>query len=364
MGATCEFAQVDDSAMNAGWVETVLDQLSRHTRAAVVTVVRADGSTPREAGAAMVVTVEATHGTIGGGALEYEAIARARAFLAQETEPKAWRRETLDLPLGPTLGQCCGGFARLLIEIFTHREGGELTASIGANASANALMLRPLVSGVAPAMASHRKDAGDWPLPVLRAVRDMLSGARPNEALLLRGHKGAPDWFVAPLSRRTTPLYLFGAGHVGRAVARVLEGLPFDLVWIDTARARFPAAIPAFARIAVTSDPASLAAQAPPGAFHLVMTYSHPLDLAICHALLRRGDFAYLGLIGSRTKRARFVKRLAEAGIPDSMLGRLTCPIGIPGLSGKEPPMIAVSTAADLIQRLAAADKRAEAVES
>jgi xanthine dehydrogenase accessory factor len=190
----------------------------------------------------------------------------------------------------------------------------------------------------------------------------MLSGARPSEAVLVRGHKGAADWFVAPLARRTTPLYLYGAGHVGRALVRVLEGLPFDLVWVDTVRARFPAAIPAHARMEATRDPVSLAAQAPPGAFHLVMTYSHPLDLAICHALLRRGDFAYLGLIGSRTKRARFVKRLAEAGIDESMLARLVCPIGIPGLSGKEPPMIAVSTAADLVARLAAADKRAQAV--
>ena len=85
-------------------------------------------------------------------------------------------------------------------------------------------------------------------------------------------------------------------------------------------------------------------------AFHLVMTHSHQLDLALCEAVLRRGDFAYLGLIGSATKRARFEHRLREGGLDDAALARLTCPIGVPGITGKSPPEIAVAVAAQLLQ--------------
>ena len=98
------------------------------------------------------------------------------------------------------------------------------------------------------------------------------------------------------------------------------------------------------------ADLPTLASAAPAGAWHIVMTYSHALDLAICHAVLRRGDFGHLGLIGSATKRARFMKRLTELGIAPAALARLNCPIGLPGIDGKEPGMIAVAVAAQLVQ--------------
>jgi xanthine dehydrogenase accessory factor len=103
------------------------------------------------------------------------------------------------------------------------------------------------------------------------------------------------------------------------------------------------------------SDPAAVASSAPAGALHLVMTYSHPLDLAICHAILKSGTSRFLGLIGSKTKRARFVKRLRELGHDEMAIGRLVCPVGIPGLPGKEPATIAVSVAAQLLQVAASA---------
>jgi xanthine dehydrogenase accessory factor len=183
----------------------------------------------------------------------------------------------------------------------------------------------------------------------------MLSGARPREAVLARGPKGGTPWFVEPLARPTLPLCIYGAGHVGRALVRVLADLPFTVTWIDTAPARFPESVPDYAKAEVAPDPAVFAANAPTGAFHIVMTYSHPLDLAICCALLHRGDFGFLGLIGSETKRGRFLRRLRDLAIPDAMLGRLTCPIGIRGLAAKEPAMIAVSVAAQLVQKAAEA---------
>ena len=184
----------------------------------------------------------------------------------------------------------------------------------------------------------------------------MLSGARPREAMLIRGGKVAGAWFVEPLARRMVPLTIYGAGHVGRALVRVLQDLPFAITWADTAAARFPDPLPPHVHVQATPDLPALAAAAPAGAWHIVMTYSHALDLAICHAVLRRGDFGHLGLIGSATKRARFLKRLAELGIAPAALARLSCPIGLPGLGGKEPGMIAVAVAAQLVQ-LATADR-------
>jgi xanthine dehydrogenase accessory factor len=172
----------------------------------------------------------------------------------------------------------------------------------------------------------------------------MLSGLRPRRAALIR------DWLIEPVSDRRPKLYLYGAGHVGRAIVSVAAALPLDVVWVDTEPGRFPAAIPGDIRIEITAEPAAAAATAEAGCYHLVMTYSHAIDLAICHVLLQRNDFAFLGLIGSKTKRGRFLTRLRQAGIGDAALQRLTCPIGIGGITGKEPAAIAVSAVAQLLQ--------------
>jgi xanthine dehydrogenase accessory factor len=143
---------------------------------------------------------------------------------------------------------------------------------------------------------------------------------------------------------------IYGAGHVGRALIRVLEGLPFAVTWADIDAGRFPKTAPTQAARRIAADPAALAAEAPPRAIHIVMTHSHPLDLAICHAVLVRGDFRFLGLIGSQTKRTRFLKRLRELGVPQDRLARLICPIGLPGVKGKQPAVIAVAVAAQLLE--------------
>jgi xanthine dehydrogenase accessory factor len=243
------------------WIGNIVRELARHGAIVRVTVIRADGSTPRETGAAMLVGVAHIVDTIGGGAFEL----------------------------------------------------------------------------------------GERPLPVTRAVREMLSGLRPLPALI-RAAKGASVWFVEPLERRMVPLHIYGAGHVGRALVRVLADLPFRVTWADTAASRFPNPVPPHACAQAAPDLPAVAAAAPADAFHVVMTYSHALDLAICHAVLRRGQFGHLGLIGSATKRARFTKRLADLGISPPLLARLTCPIGLPGIGGKEPGMIAVSVAAKLLE--------------
>jgi xanthine dehydrogenase accessory factor len=147
-------------------------------------------------------------------------------------------------------------------------------------------------------------------------------------------------------------LQLYGAGHVGRAIVALLAGIDCRVQWIDERDSEFPPRPlpPHIERLCVEPVEAEVA-QAPSGAHYLVLTHSHDLDLRITEAILRRGDFAYLGLIGSRTKRARFVHRFEERGVPAEAIGRMTCPIGVPGIAGKEPEVIAVAVVAQLLQR-------------
>jgi xanthine dehydrogenase accessory factor len=147
-------------------------------------------------------------------------------------------------------------------------------------------------------------------------------------------------------------LQLYGAGHVGRAIVALLAGIDCRVQWIDERESEFPTQPlpPHIERLCVEPVEAEVA-QAPPGAHYLVLTHSHDLDLRITEAILRRGDFASLGLIGSRTKRARFVHRFEERGVPAEAIGRMTCPIGVPGIAGKEPEVIAVAVVAQLLQQ-------------
>jgi xanthine dehydrogenase accessory factor len=146
-------------------------------------------------------------------------------------------------------------------------------------------------------------------------------------------------------------LQLYGAGHVGRAIVALLAGIDCRVQWIDERDSEFPPRPlpPHIERLCVEPVEAEVA-QAPSGAHYLVLTHSHDLDLRITEAILRRGDFAYLGLIGSRTKRSRFVHRFEARGVPAEALARLTCPIGVPGIAGKEPEVIAVAVVAQLLQ--------------
>ena len=150
-------------------------------------------------------------------------------------------------------------------------------------------------------------------------------------------------------------LQLYGAGHVGRAIVRLLDALPCRVTWIDEREAEFPAEPSAahIQRLCVEPVEAEVR-QAPAGAFYLVLTHSHDLDQAITAAILRRADVGFLGLIGSATKRARFLHRFQARGVPAESLARLTCPIGLPGIAGKQPELIALAVVAQLLQVAAA----------
>lgn len=250
--------------------------------AVLVEVSEARGSAPREAGTRMLVAIDDLAGTVGGGHLELKAIELARHMIASgDLTP-----QSVHYPLGPALGQCCGGAVTLAYRRFD-------AAALDA-----------------------------WP---------------PVEPLF--------------------HLQLYGAGHVGRAIVQALAPLNARIDWIDEREEEFARHA---APVSGVADIRSLCVDAveaevrlaPPGAFYLVLTHEHDLDLRITEAILKRGDFGYLGLIGSKTKRQRFFHRFDQRGIPAALVERITCPIGVPGIPGKEPELIAVAVVAQLLQRL------------
>ena len=327
------------------WLTNLQEMVEAERSAVRVTIIRADGSTPRGVGCAMIVGRTAFSGTIGGGALELSALRTARSLLAlfaADTEPQWWR-EVHDFPLGPALGQCCGGFVQLLFE----RVGEAELCDVPITSSKDMLLVRHIKPGQPWRFATHRKDDEDaWPLEIRGYVRQCLSGTCGRDAALIS------DWFIEPINVRNQDLFLYGAGHVGRAVTKAFVDLPFEIYWVDTHPERYPPDFPKNVTKLVATDPADAARHAPPGAWHVIMTHSHAIDFDVCHTVMKHCDFGYIGVIASRTKRVRFVKRLREAGIPEAHIEQLQAPIGLARLDGKEPAVIAVSLAADFLLRL------------
>ncbi len=229
----------------------------------------------------MLVSRERVVGTVGGGHLELKALQTARAML--DANDRAARSE--HFPLGPALGQCCGGAVTL---------------------------------GYVPLSA---ESLAGWPAP-------------------------------APLFE----LQLYGAGHVGRAIATLLATLDVEVAWIDEREHEFPPETtlatpwPSHVRRVCVDAVEAEVRTAPAGAFYLVLTHDHALDLRITEAILRRGDFGYLGLIGSNTKRQRFIHRFEQRGIAADAIARMTCPIGVAGVAGKQPEVLALAVVAQLLQ--------------
>jgi xanthine/CO dehydrogenase XdhC/CoxF family maturation factor len=177
---------------------------------------------------------------------------------------------------------------------------------------------------------------------------DSLTLPVPAESILTPDYDASAKRLYLPEANPQRAFYLYGAGHIGRAVMAVTSALDLDRYWIDDDAVRFPDAPAPDITLVPAKDMVTVARHAPKGAFHLVMTYSHRLDEAIVHALLQENSFARLGLIGSATKASRFRSSLSSAGIASSALDRLTCPVGLPQIKGKSPPIVALSIAAQM----------------
>ncbi len=260
-------------------------------RAAVVVEVLAHrGSVPRETGTRMLVAADEVVGTIGGGHLEWKAIFDARALLGLGLAPPAF------MDRGPGQGHPAPVIQRIAL-------GPSLGQCCGGTLELAFTLLAQF-------------NIASWPTP-------------------------------APLFT----LQLYGAGHVGRAIVQLLGSIHCQVQWIDEREAEFPqGSLPPHIERLCVEPVQSEVATAPPGAFYLVLTHSHDLDLAIAQAVLARGDFGFFGLIGSKTKRARFEHRLRNRGFEVSRIERMTCPIGVPGIVGKEPEVIALGVVAQLLQ--------------
>ncbi len=283
--------------------------LTQHPRVARVVVAAVEGSGPREVGASMLLWPGGQTGTIGGGTLEHQATLNGLTLLSHGGT-------RLDrIALGPALGQCCGGAVTLLTEVYDAVPDGPVIA---------------------------RPTAGQ-PMPL--AVKRLISAARGQGARaatqLLQG------WLIEPVLHPTRQIWIWGAGHVGRAIVHVLHPLPdIALTWVDIAPDRFPET--PNARILPSPDPATAVPLAPKDAEHLIVTFSHTLDLELCHRLLTHG-FTRCGLIGSATKWARFRSRLTALGHTPDQIARIACPIGDPAL-GKHPQAIALGVAAQMLR--------------
>lgn len=265
-------------------IEALRTAIENELPVVLVTVSRAQGSTPREAGASMLVGESGATGTIGGGALEMEAIVEARRMLGEGS-----RRSALDIPLGPAIGQCCGGRVGLVLE-----RAGETT---------------------------------------LDRLERHANAERAGQPAVL----------------------VFGAGHAGQALARALAPLPFRLTVVDARPERLADLPPQVARIA-TPLPEAEIDRAEPGTAFVVMTHDHALDFLLAARALERGDGAYVGMIGSATKRERFRRHLIAAG-SHANVSRLVLPIGGSALRDKRPEIIAALTAAELLLALKPLEK-------
>jgi xanthine dehydrogenase accessory factor len=300
----------------------LIEAIEAEGSGALVTLARVEGSSPREAGARMVVRPSGGfHGTIGGGALEFAALEAASEALGRGRGPAARR----SLALGPELGQCCGGRVEWRVETFDKRDLDELSA------------LAIAEGGAAETLSARQGPDG-------RVQRTL--GSSVGERKLARL---ADDSWTEGLGVLARSVFVFGAGHVGRALALALAPLPFAVRWIDPRRDAFPAHAPANVTLIHAPEPTVELASAPDGALIVVMTHSHALDLEIIAEALRVERFGYVGLIGSATKQARFLSQMRAAGLTEVQLARLVCPIGVPGLESKDPAVIAASTAVQLL---------------
>lgn len=349
------------------WPAAAIRSVQTTGSAVRIMIASVRGSAPREAGTSMLVDRNDIVGTIGGGQLEWSAIAVARSMLSDSSMPVAQLQKLI---LGPQLAQCCGGAVQVWFERFvvadlptlrSADEAARAPAVLVTKLAGTKIERRVLRHSVAVAGEIAHHDA-PRPLPSPpapssvgrdRAVLDQRSHRmiRAGKTIELADEDGNIT-LRERLDRPRPSIWLYGAGHVGQAVARVLAALPIQLTWIDSRAELLPSDLSPSVNTQQADDPVATVADAPPGTRFVVMTHSHALDYQLCKAVLDRGDRAWLGLIGSNSKSVRFRSRLLDDGVSQDRVASLVCPIGVGGIESKLPAVIAVSVAAQLLQTL------------
>lgn len=333
------------------WLQRIAELTARDGAAARIVIVEVTGPTPRSVGSSMLVTPHHAEGRIGRGAIEREAVAAARTLIASLGPAKgtpAWSRALLKFSTGHVLGAPTGGVAMLAIEAFGPAEIAALTSRLGPG-HGDPLLARRLTAGTAPELIDAATAGSSTWAPASTRLR-----AAPELQLVYAALADGTPAIVERLSEVGLPFFVYGTGLVARALVRQLAELPFDVTWVDGQPSHFPDAVPPGTRMITHSDISEVARQAPAGAFHAIMTASHDLDVAVSRAVLERGDFSYLGVIGSRMKRERLLARLKLEGVPAGLQARVNCPIGLSQIRSKQPEVIAVSIAAQALIQLQA----------
>ena len=272
-------------------IEEVIEKLLHHHKVARVVIMSTKGSAPRKAHSQMIVTEKQVFGSIGGGQLEYKvtAICQQRLLTIQKFE-----REVRSFALGPSLGQCCGGSVRALIEYFHLSDLSKI----------------------------EKLNQGEF------LIHELNTNAFPYEGNQL-SRLDEKKFFQERSFEKNTNLYIWGAGHTGREIMSSTKSLPLNRYWIDIAKERFPETIEPDINILWANDPTRLVKSFPSGGIHLILTHSHALDLALIQSLLRENNFYKLGLIGSLTKKARFNSQLLKIGFTSDDIDKIVCPIGL-----------------------------------
>jgi xanthine dehydrogenase accessory factor len=323
------------------WIDELSDLTAAGRRDVLVTVAVIRGSAPREVGAKMIVTADATIGTIGGGQLEYQCTRIACDMIGDDESP-ALRK----FPLGISMGQCCGGVVDILFEPIASGLPGWLRDLRALHGQREPAVVVTDLDGhagkyVVTADSAYAGATKVAPSGIVASAREGLAAARTAHRI--------DNWFYEGIVGTDLNIAVFGAGHVGSAVVQSLSMLDCNIRWIDSRRNMFRRT-PSNVRTIESTDPSLEVAAMPSQSCYLVMTHSHAIDFEICDRILRRGDAAYCGLIGSLTKRRRFEKRYRELGLQQHSIDQLVCPIGVDGITGKKPAEIAVAAAAEVLQ--------------
>ena len=293
--------------------------IKSHGKIARVLILKTFGSAPRDEGTTMLIWDSGQFGTIGGGELEYQVTRLAKKIIIDNKGSRIKK-----FSLGPDMGQCCGGAVELLIEILDETKVKFISVDDG-------FFARPVF-----------KD--EKSLNVQALIKSYRNKSVPIKTSFKDG------WLFEPVTKEKELVWIYGAGHVGTAIANILSKLSqFSVTCIDTSQDRYPDNFPKTVEKLITKNPAHIVQYAPSETHHLILTYSHALDLEICHQLLQH-NFATAGLIGSKTKWARFKKRLNELNYTFEQINRIICPIGEPSF-GKSPYEIAIGVASMLLDK-------------
>ena len=346
-----------DDANTLPWLDALAATLARDREAVLIVVATTRGSTPRESGAAMVVSRDACAGSIGGGHLEFEATRIARDALCDPAA--AGGTWIVRFPLAARLGQCCGGVAWLAFARLGANANAWLEPAIACARASTPFAIVTRIGG-APASEGRlvvtsdnvRGSLGNVALDsgAIGLARARLAAASNGAAIVRFARDDDAPLLIQVERCDEFPVLVFGNGHVGRALVSVLGVVPAQVRWIDARADDFAQRIPGNVEVVVTDAPEDELADAPHGAYVVVTTHSHALDFALIEAALARDDWRYVGLIGSKSKRAQFERRLAARGLGDEAFARIRCPIGSEvAIRAKHPGAIAIAIAAELL---------------